>query len=206
MPKVTKEIIIETALNLYAVNGYESTSMTDLAGALGIKAPTLYFHYKNKQALFDTIVDTMRDYFWKSYPSIHAPVATMAEEARLYAENMESAKEDAVKTFLFYYEDKFAGTFRKLLSIERYKNPQMDAIYRELYIDAPLNNQTELISEMIKQGYMSAELNPKTTAYELYAPIFLIIAEYDCMPEKKAEAIKEVEAHIKEFLNKYLVK
>ncbi len=204
MPKVTKEIIIDTALELYSVHGYEATSMSDLATALGIKAPTLYFHFKNKQALFDTIIETVRDYFWKSYPSIHAPVPTEAEEAKLYAENIELAQEGAVKSFLFYYKDKYASTFRRLLSIERYRNPQMDAVYRELYMDAPVDNQTELIAELIRQGYMEENVAPHTAAIELYAPMLFLIGKYDCMPDKEAEAIEAIKSHVAQFMRKYL--
>lgn len=205
MTKVTKKIIIETALELYSVHGYEATSMSDLATALGIKAPTLYFHFKNKQALFDSIIETMRDYFWASYPSIHAPVQTEADEAKLFAENIELAQEIAVKSFLFYYKDKYASTFRRLLSIERYRNPQMDIVYRELYMDAPVNNQTELFTELIKQGYMDRNVDPHTTAIQLYSPIYFLISKYDSIQEKEQEAIEELKEHIASFVSKYLI-
>ena len=44
----TKERILETALTLFARNGYLGTSMSDIAGALGITKAALYKHYRRQ--------------------------------------------------------------------------------------------------------------------------------------------------------------
>lgn len=111
----------------------------------------------------------------------------------------------SIKSFHFYFNDRYAGTFRRLLSIERYKNAQMDAVYRELYIDAPIENQTLLFSELIKQGYMSEDIDPKTAAFEAFSPFLFLISKYDCVPDKEDEAIEEIKAHAAQFSNKYLM-
>lgn len=48
----TKKHIIETALMLFMTNGYENTSLSDIAGILNITKPALYYHFKNKDELF----------------------------------------------------------------------------------------------------------------------------------------------------------
>ena len=55
----TKERILETALTLFARNGYLGTSMSDIAGALGITKAALYKHYAGKQEILDRIVERM---------------------------------------------------------------------------------------------------------------------------------------------------
>jgi Transcriptional regulator len=45
----TKEKILEAALSLFAENGYDGTSVEQIAGIVGIKAPSLYKHYKGKE-------------------------------------------------------------------------------------------------------------------------------------------------------------
>ena len=57
----TKERILETALTLFARNGYLGTSMSDIAGALGITKAALYKHYAGKQEILDRIVERMRE-------------------------------------------------------------------------------------------------------------------------------------------------
>ena len=45
----TKEAILTTALQLFAGNGYEAVSVSEIAGALGMTKGALYKHYKNKE-------------------------------------------------------------------------------------------------------------------------------------------------------------
>jgi len=49
--------ILEASLRLFATNGYTSTSMSDIANAVGIRKSSLYSHFKNKEALFETILN-----------------------------------------------------------------------------------------------------------------------------------------------------
>ena len=44
----TKEKILDAALTLFAENGYDGTSVEQIARFVGIKAPSLYKHYKGK--------------------------------------------------------------------------------------------------------------------------------------------------------------
>jgi len=53
----TKENILHTALRLFARDGYEAASVSDIAGELGMTKGALYKHYKNKRDIFDSIVE-----------------------------------------------------------------------------------------------------------------------------------------------------
>ena len=55
----TKERILSEALTLFAQKGYEAVSVEEIAAAVGIKAPSLYKHYKGKRDIFDHIVTHM---------------------------------------------------------------------------------------------------------------------------------------------------
>jgi AcrR family transcriptional regulator len=58
---VSSASIRAAALELFAERGYRATTMADIAGALGIKAPSLYKHVASKQALLaDIMLTTMR--------------------------------------------------------------------------------------------------------------------------------------------------
>ena len=54
----TKRRILNKALELFAAKGYDSVSVGEIAGAVGIKAPSLYNHFSGKQAIFDAIVES----------------------------------------------------------------------------------------------------------------------------------------------------
>ena len=53
----TKEKILVAALRLFAVNGYEEVSVSQIAGELDITKGALYKHYKNKRDLFHSIFE-----------------------------------------------------------------------------------------------------------------------------------------------------
>jgi AcrR family transcriptional regulator len=48
--------IIDVATRQFYSKGYDSVSMSDIAQEVGIKKPTLYLYFKNKEALFFAIV------------------------------------------------------------------------------------------------------------------------------------------------------
>ena len=53
----TKERILEEALTLFAENGYDGTSVEEIAKHVGIKAPSLYKHYKGKEDILNALID-----------------------------------------------------------------------------------------------------------------------------------------------------
>ena len=59
----TKQEILEAALELFSVQGYEATSISQIAGAVGIRKASLYSHFESKQAILDALVkDILEQY------------------------------------------------------------------------------------------------------------------------------------------------
>ena len=48
--------ILDVAMKLFYEKGYDAVSMSDIAEKVGLKKPTLYLYFKNKDALFFAIV------------------------------------------------------------------------------------------------------------------------------------------------------
>ena len=55
----TKSRILSEALKLFAQEGYEAVNVEQIADAVGIKAPSLYKHYRSKRAIFESILAEM---------------------------------------------------------------------------------------------------------------------------------------------------
>lgn len=53
----TQEKILATAKDLFATQGFKSTSMADIAAHVGITKAGLYYFFKNKESLYGAIVD-----------------------------------------------------------------------------------------------------------------------------------------------------
>lgn len=51
----TKERLIKAALDLFSEKGYEGTGVDQIAKAVGIKAPSIYAHFKGKEELLEAV-------------------------------------------------------------------------------------------------------------------------------------------------------
>ncbi|OIK11338.1 hypothetical protein BIV60_18205 [Bacillus sp. MUM 116] len=56
---MTKDKILEAALALFAKNGYEGTSLAEIAKTVGIQKPSIYNHFKSKEEIFLTIYENI---------------------------------------------------------------------------------------------------------------------------------------------------
>ena len=195
----TKDIILFESLKLFADKGYDGVTVRDIAAEVGIKQSSLYKHYKSKQEIFDTLVDTMQFRFRDASTSFQLPNGELREMAKEYATGgNEVLKKISSEIFHFYLKDPYASQFRKMLSIEKYKNQEIDRIYREVYIDTAISYQAALFEEMINQGFMR-QADPEIMALQFFAPIFLLLNKYDGIVEKEKEAIAILGKHIEQF-------
>ncbi|MGE8547207.1 MAG: TetR/AcrR family transcriptional regulator C-terminal domain-containing protein [Alcaligenes sp.] len=67
-PKIQRDHVIRTALNLLDQDGLEGLTMRKLAQALQVQAPSLYWHFNSKQALIDGMADALVDSVARSFP------------------------------------------------------------------------------------------------------------------------------------------
>lgn len=63
MPRTTAEKILDAAESLFAQRGYAATSLGDVADRVGIRSPSLYNHFKNKEALYQAVLNRLLDDF-----------------------------------------------------------------------------------------------------------------------------------------------
>lgn len=195
----TKEIILFESLKLFADKGYDGVTVRDIAAEVGIKQSSLYKHFKSKQEIFDTLVETMQLRFRDASISFQLPDGELEEMAKKYATGgNEILKKISREIFHFYLNDPYASQFRKMLSMEKYKNQEVDYIYQKVYIDTAISYQAALFDEMIQQGFMR-KADPEVMALQFFAPIFLLLNKYDGMVEKEREAIEILEKHIEQF-------
>ena len=59
----TKQEILEASLDLFSVQGFEATSISQIANAVGIRKASLYSHFENKQAILDSLVKDVLDQY-----------------------------------------------------------------------------------------------------------------------------------------------
>lgn len=60
---MTRQIILEKALELFTDKGYEGSSMEDIAKAVGIRKASLYAHFDGKESIFAAVFeDILKEY------------------------------------------------------------------------------------------------------------------------------------------------
>jgi len=59
---VTRDKILMTAAKLFADNGFEATSMREIAEACSLTKPALYYYFPDKNTLFVEIIKTIGNY------------------------------------------------------------------------------------------------------------------------------------------------
>lgn len=196
----TKEQILMTALRLFAREGYEAVSVSTIAGELGITKGALYKHYKSKRDIFDHIVARMFQLDAQQAQSHTLPEQTYQEAPSQYAHcDFPHIKAFTLAQFAFWTEDPFASDFRKMLSLERYGNPEMGKLYDDCICAGPVAYMEDIFREMIEAGAL-AKADPKQLALAYYGPMYLLIQMYDSAKEPSALA-QMLEAHIDRFIN-----
>ena len=197
----TKQKILDEALTLFSEKGYRAVCVGDIADAVGIKAPSLYKHYKNKQAIFDSCVEVFSERMKQVRYNLRLPDMPNADIS-YEAANMETIIEIATSLFMFYWQDVVALKFRKLLMMERYHNPELNALFENLFIDRAVRHEEKIFSDLIEANIIKKE-NPHIIALRFYTPIFYLLQKYDMHPDMVEEAKQELTLMVREFCNTY---
>ena len=200
MPKRnTKELILKEALRLFSDNGYDGVSVREISGAVGIRESAIYRHFKNKQDIFHTIIKRIEGQYAIVAQEFNIPEGDLSEVAGAYINNgLNPLKEMTKSMFLFWLKSEEASKFRRMLTIEQFKSTKAGETFHMFFFRLPLDFQTQLFAEMIKQNYFK-DLDPKMLALNFYSPIFLLISQYDNHPELEDEALQLLEKHIDQF-------
>ena len=195
----TKKKILDEALTLFSEKGYANVFVNDIAEKVGIKAPSLYKHYKNKQAIFDAIIDEMNLRFEQQAHSLSITGTDPGADAEIY-KNMD--EDHLVKLgndlFTYYLHDSYTKRFRKMLTLEQFKDKDLAKVYSTQYFDNPLSYQGMLLGLLVTQGLLKAD-DVSVMTLQFYAPIYMLLTVCDREPDREAEALDLMEKHIRQF-------
>lgn len=195
----TKKRIIEKALELFAVNGYDSVSVGEIAKEVGIKAPSLYSHYPSKQAIFDAIIEDVSEKYEHYTNGIDIHMRNSKEDINLFSGiNEEMLIKKIHQIFEYSLHDDTVSRFRKMMTIEQLRSPKLSDLYSNRYVDRIIFYHAEIFSELIKCGEIKNE-NPKTLAMMYVAPVITLLGVCDRQPEREKECLEKLDAHVRLF-------
>lgn len=195
----TKQRITKEALRLFAEKGYSDVYVGDIAQAVGIKAPSLYKHFKSKQEIFDAILEEMHHSYTRQTASLQIDGSNQSADAAIYAVMDENTLVETGKgLFLYFLHDEDIRLFRKMLTIEQFHNKELASLYTRQYFDDPLTYQAGLLLLLTGSGQLRSE-DTDIMALHFYAPLYMLLTLCDRHPEREYEAIAILEAHIRQF-------
>ena len=193
----TKEKILLTALKLFAQDGYEAVSISKISGELGMAKSALYKHYKNKRDIFDSIINRMDELDYERAREYNMPEGNMDEIIKGYREiSIDKIRIYTEAQFKHWTEEEFSSLFRRMLTLEQYRNQEMADLYQKYLVSGPIDYMTYLFAGITGKKEEATQL-----AIEFYGPIFLMYSLYDNKREEDdlAEMLKK---HVDRFSKK----
>ena len=193
----TKEKILLTSLKLFAQDGYEAVSISKISGELGMAKSALYKHYKNKRDIFDSIINRMDELDYERAREYNMPDGNMDEIIKEYRNiSTDKIRIYTEVQFKHWTEEEFSSLFRRMLTLEQYRNQEMADLYQKYLVSGPIDYMTYLFA-----GITGKKEEAKQLAIEFYGPIFLMYSLYDNKREEDdlAEMLKK---HVDRFSKK----
>lgn len=197
----TKDKILIEALSLFSVSGFSGVSVRDIAKAVGIRESAIYKHYKNKQQLFDTIVEVSAGRIDSLQEELISKFSHNVNTKEVFPISI--IQEIYCNIFLFYLTDDVLSKFRRMMTIEHLKDNELNRKFKDMFIEKTLSYQSEVFRKLINEGKVNGT-NPDIMAIHFYSPIFMLFFRYDSEDDKIDEALNLIKKHIQEFFRLYL--
>ena len=114
----TKQRILDAALELFSTQGFEATSIAQIADAVGVRKASLYSHFDSKQDILDRLIESIMEDYAKH--SVRSPANHIGDEL-----DPDGVVRLVTEQIRYIVHDEHVSRARKMLTIEQYRNPQL---------------------------------------------------------------------------------
>ena len=195
----TKQEILDASLELFSVQGFEATSISQIAGAVGIRKASLYSHFENKQSILDALVKEVLEQYGEHSLFARANEAKDAGELPLTPDAVVQMIQGQIHYIL---HDPSISRARKMLVIEQFQNPELAKLQTKQNYSDVLQYFTGLMKTLTRHGVL-AEGDPEIMAAQFCLPISVWINLCDRVPDREPEVMELVSRHIQQFFKVY---
>ena len=187
----TKQEILDVALELFSVKGYEATSLSTIADAVGIRKASLYSHFDSKQDILDRLIESIMEDYAKH--SVRSPANRIGDEL-----DSDGVVRLVTEQIRYIVHDEHVSRARKMLTIEQYRNPQLAELKtKQSYTDV-LAFAEALMERLVSEGKLKP-LDTQMMAAQFAFPISVWMSLCDREPEREDEAFGLIQRHIRQF-------
>lgn len=198
----TREEILEVAFDLFSVNGYEATSISQIADAVGIRKASLYSHFGSKQDILDTVIESViRGYEENSL------FASADWDDPGFIKDKKGMKADAAAKMIqehvsFILHDPVISRGRKMLTIEQFRSDELAELYTRMNYDDIMRFFEGMISFLIRSKVLT-KADIGVMAAQLALPVAACISLCDREPRREKEAMELIRKHVLQFFKVY---
>ena len=194
MANDTKERILEAALEMFSQNGYAGTNIRELSASLGLVKSGVYKHYESKEAIWNALLDEMIAYYGEHFGSPeHLPPVPDSPEG-LVTMTMQMVN--------FTVHDERIIMTRKVLTLEQFRDGRARELATKHFLTGLTEIFTHIFAGMMDKGSIRRD-DPAMLAFAYTTPISALIHLCDREPDKKEEAMAQVEAFSRHFIRVY---
>ena len=198
----TRDEILNIALELFSVNGYEATSISQLADAVGIRKASLYSHFASKQEILDDVVASVLEGYAEH--SVFADADWDDPEFTADKEGMTA--EDAAKMIQgqirYIVHDTAISRGRKMLVIEQFRNQELAVLQTRMNYEDMLKYFEGMIRFLIRSNTLK-DADTEIMAAQLSLPVTVWIGLCDREPDREEEVMGLVHRHVLQFFDVY---
>ena len=194
MARVTKEMILSAALDMFSQNGYAGANIRELSLSLGLVKSGIYKHFESKEAIWNALLDRMIAYYGEHFGS--------AEHLPPVPDSLEDFVSMTMRMVNLTIHDEQIVKTRKVLTLEQYRDERARDLATKHFLTGLTDMFTVLFTGMMEKGLLRKD-DPKMLAFAYTAPISALIHLCDREPEKTEKAIRQAEAFSRHFIRVY---
>ena len=101
------------------------------------------------------------------------------------------------RIFLYSLHDQTVSQFRRMMTLEQFRSPELAALYSKRYVDRMIAYYAGIFRALISAGELPDE-DPETMAWMYVSPVVC-----DRQPEREAECLAKLDTHVRLFFRTF---
>ena len=197
--KTTKEKIMRTALELFSKYRFDAVSVEMLSTELGVTKGALYRHYESKYEIFRDILNRVVQ---EDRDNAEVNSLPLEREGEYHVSSLNDLIEFTLKQFQFFTLDQFGSAFRRLVTLEQFRNAEMIHLYQDVFMNGPLQYTEKILSSLMDDGKIK-KCNVKEASIEFFAPFFTMLSLSDHSGDKVV-LVERLRKQYQRFKSEYM--
>lgn len=189
----TKDKILNAAINLFSEKGYDGVGVDEIAAKAGIKGPSLYRHFKGKEAILWEIIRIAEAHYSRNFGSL---------ECIKIPDSLDELINMSLHQLQFTIHDSQIKKCRRIFTMEQYRSKKIAALATNHFVFGLETMYTEIFDGMIKKNLLKS-YNPEILAMEYVSTVTLCIQTIDREPERETEQFEKIQKHLVHFIQMY---